>query len=280
MTRSFAIASLPLNLKKVVKYYLTILILLFAFSVSAQDSAFDREWKNIPPAFTGNNFEDIFNILMQTSVFEEKYDSKTNDRYNRRTNDLSRISFGNSLNIKSSLVFVSYPQTASVEYDAKSGLLSLNLETSSINLKSSNNRALQNLLTVEVQKSEVKDEGEQAIQGRFDAIIIKKRAFYFYNLAIKNIDKFNESITAKSSGLNFKIKISKEKAQELKENLGVLYIAKLSAPYFKLDTVTLQPTLLTKTEIISNEQFLIANVSDIWIFNKATGEIISKSSAR
>ena len=73
--------------------------------------------------------------------------------------------------------------------------------------------------------------------------------------------------------------IEKLAPKEAKSHLGVLYIAKLAEPFFGLDFLDIDPKVDSPREIKTVSYFLIADVSEIWIFNSLTGEVYKKLKA-
>lgn len=74
------------------------------------------------------------------------------------------------------------------------------------------------------------------------------------------------------------VSMSPDEARSTKENIGVLYVGKLSNPYWVKYSDYLKPTSLNPTEVYWSGDTLILQDIQVWLFNKTSGRVLQKIS--
>ncbi|CAN5363181.1 hypothetical protein BH10ACI1_BH10ACI1_19360 [soil metagenome] len=278
------------------KYLSIIFVLIFAVSVSAQqkkaivkptptplpEPVFNSQWQTVPTAFKGYNFANIFNVLSESPVLKEKSEFETTVEYSERISKFGSISIGGGLTASSQLVFIElYKDVA--RYDADTQVFTILLPTDGFKqtVRENNRTFNKTFLATSAFPSVYKDEGEYTAQNGFGVQTkVKKGRLIIYKVGINNANKLKEFANIGIAGLPFKISnIPAAKAQELKPNLAALFVGKLVYPYFGSETARLEPTLTLPLETTFITCVLIVDISEVWFFNRVTGEIVLKSIA-
>jgi hypothetical protein len=276
------------------KKLIPIFIVIFAFSTFGQ--TFSKGWQKVPATFTGSDFQNIYSTLLRTPVIKDKGEFETTDQYNQRISDLSKIVFSSKETASDELVFVFRPEKdlsilnddLSSSYDADEETLTISLKPTKVaayESKPGNKAVGAKQLDFEsfiAKSGSYKDEGEYVASNAFGATRkVEKSSFRRFKLAINNINQFsNFKASTYSSEFKVRLYLPLPKAKEAKENLSVLYIAKLVKPFYTIDSYKIKPTIDKPSDLDFTSVVLISDVREIWFFNGLTGEIYTKLSAK
>lgn len=271
-------------MKKFILFAPVTLLLLHLVSFNALGQEFSSEWETIPLTFKGNDFPLIYSNLSKSpllkSNFQAKDEFETTAEYVKRTNVLSRISLGNNLTGESQITFVYFPEKeitrykdgteefdfadVKAKYDADNGTLNISLIYGPLNkLNFLSGSGDFSGYRVPVKPKEYETDGKRSISRNYILSIDNLSDFSFYG---------SEPFTTSAIAL----KLPPSKAREAKENLAFLYVVKLSKPFLDFDAITAQPTKSNPKKIEILYFSLMTSASEIWIFNRATGEIYTK----
>lgn len=253
---------------------------------------FSYDWKKIPPTFGGNDFEAIWRVLFNTKSLLEKDEFETTSQFTDRITNRSAIKLGSTLTAADELIFVYRPTEPSPhglwsEYDADRQVLTITVQTNkheTYKYKSigSDNPKI-TLFGTETKPHKFEKGRSYAAKNSLGAKATVTQYFYsnFY-LAITNIADFvGYDKGFMSAEINLKLEVPADKARLLKSNLSVLYIADLIHPYYALGGNELQtPTIADPAKTNVLDHYLVARVKAIWIFDRTTGEVLVKLSAK
>jgi len=92
-------------------------------------------------------------------------------------------------------------------------------------------------------------------------------------ITFANVNSISRSVNIPS---DFSFKVSPEIARESKENIGILYIANLSAPYAARYSDYMKATMDSPTEIAMSGPSIVTTLSQVWIYSTKTGQIFAK----
>jgi len=68
-------------------------------------------------------------------------------------------------------------------------------------------------------------------------------------------------------------------AKQIKDHLAILVLFKLKEPYRNFGVMKFEPTIKEPEETLYKFQNVHADLKEIWIYNKASGEVLSKTKA-
>ncbi len=266
------------------------LVLFLGFSALGQ--TFSSDWQKVPSTFKGNDFEAIYNSLISSQKFFEKDEFETTTKFTERITNPANIKFAGNLTAADTLVFVYEPSANDygfingllVEYDADKEVLNATINTDRvsayIDVSTTNIKKLDFSATT-VKSQTMKSEGIYVGENTFGVKRdIEKFRGNTFSLAIANIKDFNEADVSKPlTSLRIQLKLAPAEARIVKNNLSVVFVTRLINPYYGISSTEIKPTIDNPKDIKAYDKFLIGNVSEIWLFNRADGTIYSKIKA-
>jgi hypothetical protein len=106
---------------------------------------------------------------------------------------------------------------------------------------------------------------------------------FSYNLLIDNNlewerSKYYKDDNSEWGKIIINLHASPHEAKQIVPRINVVFICTLTPPYNSLDEDYIKATFNSPTEVTSHDYYVHANVSQIWVFNEKTGEVISKIS--
>jgi hypothetical protein len=268
------------------KYLSILFILIFSLSIAGQ--TFSSDWQKVPATFQGDDVEKIYKILESTPVLKEKSEFETTADYQKRVNDLSKIDFGNQLSASSLLTFIYKPESLissdfESKYDADTQTLNVSLSATKVEYLAVNHPnssgskiASINGLPAKPVKYIKRDsyEGQTAYGVKRT---IERSSLYYYLVGVNNLKDFKEfKQAAYRPALKLSFPVPLAKAKEVKENLSVLYVGNLVAPYHTADSSSLKPTIDKPRDVFIGYLTVAMDVNEIWIYNGISGEILAK----
>lgn len=259
---------------------------------SALGQTFSSDWQKVPSTFKGNDFEAIYNSLISSQKFFEKDEFETTTKFTERITNPANIKFAGNLTAADTLVFVYEPSANDygfingllVEYDADKEVLNATINTDRvsayIDVSTTNIKKLDFSATT-VKSQTMKSEGIYVGENTFGVKRdIEKFRGNTFSLAIANIKDFNEADVSKPlTSLRTQLKLAPAEARIVKNNLSVVFVTRLINPYYGISSTEIKPTIDNPKDIKAYDKFLIGNVSEIWLFNRADGTIYSKIKA-
>ncbi len=273
------------------KSFVTVtLVLLLVFSTFGQ--TFSPNWEKVPPTFIGNDFETIYDSLLLSRKFFQKDEFETTAKFDERVNNRVNIRLGGKLTAANTLVFVYKPSLVHsladiftknsllTEYNADTEVLSVKIPTKSFydyeDIFATNMRDSA-LFGTEVKIPTLESEGFYVGENAFGVKRrIQKYRLTSFSLVIANVNDFFQAHFSSTPLLKMEIKLPPAQARLVKNNLAVAYITRLVSPYWGIESTELKPTIDAPTEFKIYNKFLVANLREVWLFNRIDGTIYSK----
>jgi hypothetical protein len=242
---------------------------------------FQNDWEKIPRNFVGNNFEEIYYYLLRNKPKTRKDEFETTAEYEQRIADKTKVSLGNGLTAQDSLIFVYHPGDFATyglrtQYDADKEILSVEIKT-----RKHSAYLLSKELVVfgtEVKPYKFEKEGTYIGQNAYGTKVnVTKYLWHNFYLGFANIEDFEGYSGNLFPRIKTELPMSVEKAKQVKPNISALYITNLINPYMSIGGEDLQkPTVSKPEETKVYDLYLIGELKGIWIFDKTTGEVLSK----
>lgn len=120
--------------------------------------------------------------------------------------------------------------------------------------------------------------GQNAYGAR---VKIEKRYTYIFALLLENFRDFLTSPSRSYKDVRtVRLNMTPIEALAAKPVLRVLVLARLREPYFRQGFTRHEPTVLEPKDTLSIYQYLVADATEFWFYNYATGEIYAKLQPR
>jgi hypothetical protein len=258
-----------------------IFVFVFSLSIFGQNSSAD--WQKVPGNFQNDDFEEVYGTLTKSPNFIGKDKSETTSDYKKRVAGLSKIALPSKLGDKL-LAIVYHPKvegfsdSVTAKYDADAQKLQITIKTHHIFYVTPAPEKLIKITGVTVKDTQLTSLGSYERENAFGVkYTIKKTLLTDFSIGINNIASL-QGLDSSSFDPAFKLLLSVApvKAKEIKENLAILYVGNLVAPFTVLSGLELKPTMDKPRHAYLGDKVLIMNLAEIWIFNNLTGEVVSK----
>jgi len=265
-------------------------------------TAFDMNTQKILVPNLGHDIEQVYNAFDRRKKTERKDEFETTDQYQKRLSGQSAEPLFGSVGPDSVLAFVVSPSS---QYDADSQTLTVSIETSpvwqSVQIDKSK-------LGVRIKRGETykkKSIGQNAYGAKIE---IEETYTKGFELAIHNHSsfetekvlseyekerqkrmaemraKYNLSSTSLDIGGKTvflqRINMGPTEAKAAKENLAALVLAKATIPNISNGAILHKATFKDPNEFFSQIYYVDVDLLEIWIYDKLTGELITKIKGR
>jgi hypothetical protein len=236
--------------------------------------AFDMNTERIPIPYLGHDIEQVYNAFKRSQKDERKDEFETTDQYQKRLSGQSSEPLFGSVGPDAILAF---GVTPSSQYDADSQTLTISLMASSV-LKSV--QIDSSRLGVKIKRGQTtkhKSIGQNAYGAKVE---IEETYAQGFELAIHNHRNFE---TEKNlTGYNFvqRINMGPTEAKSLKYKIAALILAKTTTPNISYGASLSKATFNNPTEFFHQTFYVDVDLLEIWIYDKRTGELITKIKSR
>lgn len=257
--------------------------------------SFDPVIQKIPVPYLGHNIEQVYKSFDKRKKAEHKDEFETTEQYQRWLTEQANKPLFGSVGQDSILAFVVNPET---EYDADKQTLIISFPTSMVRQSAQINTSRLTVM-IKTKLTEQKSTGQNVYGAK---VKIKEIYTKKYELAIHNKSNFEtEKVSVDlysdenqwrileklDMGASFdeamkltsfvqRLKIGPKEAQATKYKLSALILARPIAPYISYETIFHKATFKDPTEFSSQMYYVEVDLIEIWIYDKLSGEIISK----
>jgi hypothetical protein len=242
------------------------------------------QWSSVPQDFAGHDFKKIWTTLGVR--FKAKDEFESTEAYQKRIADAAEKPIIGTISANSPLAF-SY-EKADASYDADRLILTVTIDLSDVMVIDDKNIKTQK--GIQVAKADVKDLGTYVGSNAFGAErTIKKSQITEYMIVLNNPRDYKAYTDRAEKGtladylskgdIKVELNLPPEKAREAKANLTVLFLCSLAKPYAGIDFDHIAPKIDSPIDITTIKEYLAGRIDEIWLFNRATGEIYQKIKA-
>jgi hypothetical protein len=256
------------------KLTLVLALLLFLFSIGFAENTydtnlFDDKVESLPANYMGYDIKQLYEELKQK--FPPKDEFETKDTYIKR---LQSEEYNNLYAFKIEDRYGFYST-----YNADNENLNLKFQFSSTSSFDRNSTSIISYITLTT----------KTIEGNKTTYMASNAYGKEVEVAKHTGDKYGISLISKNifplrfmNDYQINLKMTPDKAKELKDNTGVLLICKLGLPknnpaYIFESTFYAKPTISLPIELSYQQHFLfVTMVKEIWVYNFVTGEIVKK----
>lgn len=257
-------------------------------------TAFDTNTERIPVPFLGHDIEQVYNAFVKRKKAEHKDEFETTDQYQKRLSSQSIQPLWGSVSPNDIFAFVVRP---SAQYDADSQTLTVSLETSPVrqSVQIDKDRLALRIKSGEITKQKsigqnaygAKIEIEETRTKGFEVAIHNHLSFKTEKI-LSEYEKEIEEMRAKhnlpSTSLDIggktvfikRITLGPTEARAAKDNITALVLVIPRTPYISSGAILRKATLKDPTEFFSQMYYVDADLLEIWIYNKLTGELITE----
>lgn len=255
--------------------------------------SFDPVIQKIPVPYLGHNIEQVYEGFDKRKKAEHKDEFETTEQYQRRLTEQAGKPLFGSVGQDSILAFVVSPRA---EYDADKQTLIISLPTSEVRQSAQIDRS-RLAVTIKIELTKQKSTGQNAYGAKveieemyaksYELAIHNKSNFETEKVLDENIRRMSERSDMPKMAASFieamkltsfvqRLKIGPEEAQATKYKLSALILAKPIAPYISYGAILREATFKDPTEFSSQMYYVDVDLIEIWIYDKLSGEIISK----
>lgn len=256
---------------------------------------FDESVEQLPSKFLGHDIVKLFNTLKTLPLRKSEFESSL--QYSERLNQISNIRLFGSLIFDSTFAFT-YTANERVSsdslkanYDADRQVLSVSINSDFGSLKSNlfnEQYSFGDLQSLSIFQSVPRNLGSYiGVNGYGTRVKIQRGEFDQYEVIFPNCvgttssDSYSYERERKTSlstrEVVVDVNVPSLEAIDLKYNLGILIIGKLTSPFFQSDKVILtKPTIKSPTDIQFQKHSLVLDVKSMWIYSRATGKVYKK----
>ena len=260
--------------------------------------SFDSSIQKIPVPYFGHDIEQVYKGFNTRKETERKDEFDTTEQYQRRSAEQAGKPIFGSVSQDSILAFVVNPSS---EYDADSQTLTISLKTSVVWQSFTIDESRLAVYIKRGEMTKLKSIGQNAYGAKVEIETTHAKRF---ELAIHNISNFETEevldeyqkesrrrmleMSAKYNlpETSFKekgkivfvkrFKMGLEEARAVKGKIAALILAKPIAPYISYGEIYRGATFSNPTEFFSQMYYVDVDLFEIWIYDKISGEIISK----
>jgi hypothetical protein len=234
-------------------------------------------WRKLPHSFIGNDFVKIY--LELNALFKPKDEFETTAAYEKRIAAATdKILFGN---IKPNSFMSFRNDSVESQYNADAQILSVSIKTRPLDIL---DNSIEGLRTIDVKKDILKELGTYEGQNAYGAkTAITKSEIYKFTIAINNIRDFRAYLPLKTdrfasteNHLEINLNLPAQEAKQAKANLSYLLIFFPEKPFVGSSSYRLSPKLDFPQDAQFYNSYLRGQLLEIWLFNRATGEIYKK----
>jgi len=256
--------------------------------------SFDPSIQKIPVPYLGHDIEQTYKAFDERKKAERKDEFETTEQFQRRLTEQAGKPLFGSVGQDSVLAFV---VSAGLGYDADSQTLTISLPTSAVwqSAQIDKSRLAVKIKSGKVTKDKsigqnaygAKVEIEKTYAKGFELAIHNESNFASEKVLDENMRRMSERSDMPKMPASFfermkktafvqRIKMSPEEARAAKDKISVLILAKPVAPYISYGAILREATFKDPTEFFSQMYYVDVDLGEIWIYNKQSGEIITK----
>lgn len=220
----------------------------------------------LPASYAGHDCRAVATAVKRLNLAKDEYE--TTAAHEARTAAVVARPIAGTTTLADHVGFVQEYAGVIAKYDADSGALRLSGYAIS-SLTSTKPGFAQAVLV----KTDLVSESTYSASNAYGKTVeVRKRTLYGCMLALPQL-KYGSRLP----DFDATIELPADEARKAKENIGVLYVGTLAAPYWAEYVDHSAPTIDSPSEAYWKGDTLILRNAERWIFDKATGRIYQKS---
>jgi hypothetical protein len=276
------------------KFVISIILNIFICLISnAQNDnylkkSFDLSIEKMPTNFLGHNPVEVFKTLEKREIDLQKDEFETTEDYEKRIQILKNKISNDWINHETLFSFIPSKQDLKISsFNYNADKQELELEMKLDNFTDSNNKIDfdDKRKTIELKETNVSKKKYEGKNVYGVSKEVHSKYSNIYSLLINNSKDFINVDNLSFDLIKFKINVNPIIAKKIKEldlyghsgQLSFIYIGKVNEPFTTKGFYNSgTPTLKTPIEIYKDLNYINFNLTEIWVFNKVTGEILTK----
>ena len=236
---------------------------------------FDRSLNSLPAGYTGLNIESLLKLVVAHLGQFKTNEYDTTEERERKLQKVIQSPITGSLTMESVLAFSAKPETS---YDADSQELGAFSEFDPNDSSEYRAKAL-SIQGTHKQSSSIAQNAFgvkfRIVNDLYDdtSLLIRESEGYW------GLTRYDDGKTAKygEKGINFTVRLNRDKAKVIRENLRTLLICRLVAPYIDTGSSDDPATMTDPHGVYRRARYLQVRLIDAWLYDKSTGEILVKA---
>ena len=232
-------------------------------------SPFATDTVQVPPGYTGISLEELASVLLDRQAKRYKDEFETTAQYKERLRQLDSDPILGSLTLDSIYAFSFQPSSA--EYDADAGVLNVRFQSSyCCDIGGDNFGTYEAFGWLEYASTG----NSYPAQNAFGAhTTVQTKTASWYGVVIRNLRNLSPQTGGPFSGVVFHIPSGAEEARVLKNNLKILVVCRLQAPFLTSEETKTEPTIKNPLEETSHFYFVHVKVEQLRAFDRPSGRV-------
>jgi hypothetical protein len=228
---------------------------------------FDPAGEVLPAGYRGHSCREITRILKLSNPQKDEFESST--AYKERVAHLESDVLYGSITGSSIVAFTSERPVTSVTYNADTEGMQVTYFTSG----SLSTRVGSNFVQSVLVESRITDSKEYVGENGYGKKVnVHQTSHSACAVAFSNVNTITRQVTLPHS---FFFKVPADYARTLKENIGVLYVGTIKAPFLAQYVNYIKPTIDNPTELIYSGDAVVIQLSKIVLYDITTGKMLS-----
>jgi hypothetical protein len=234
-------------------------------SLAYATTPFDVNSEALPNHYLGHSCSDIAKAVLSLNPMKDEYE--TTAAFQERIAKLATRPLIGSVMLGGYLAFLEEDPSVTSQYNADTETLWIGGHPSSGKIFVNSSPITSVLIT-----SKVTSQSTYSASNAYGKIVDVKKSHL--NSCALAFPQFGSPI--KFSDYKTSVTMPPTEARNTKDNIGVLYIGRLSQPYWVKYSDYLKPTIDSPHEAYWSGDTLIMDDIQVWLFNKASGRILQK----
>jgi hypothetical protein len=241
-------------------------------------SEFDPRNDSLPPNFKGHDIARVFEALVELKNTSEKSEFETTEQWHRRQDTIQQNSIIGSLNVSSTWVFQS--DNIQSVYDADRQILHAYVPLHSVLTANGSDSAVRSIWS----KFESRDSSYMGANGFGAVTEVTDTQYTIYHVAFENVHSFPTAEIKDSDSFSIRecihasTSLGVAAAKAVKSQLSALIICRLTSPFTMSHYESESATFDHPYASHSYDNFVVAELLGVWIYDQASGIIYAKLS--
>jgi hypothetical protein len=222
--------------------------------------------------YLGHDIKEIYKILQERNA--PKGEFETTAAYESRLANNTNLPLKSGLPLQSTLAFRVDYEAQHLEYDADRQTMKFIIPVENKDKYAFNSKK-EDEINTQIESVKTVDRTFAASNSYGARATVEVATFDLYNLRFTNLRNFVNKFESTFYELKYRIPI--EKAKAAKENFSLLYVTNLVSPFVDYKKgYGAETTLSSPYRYTFNYNYVVGEVKEIIIFNRATGEIYGR----
>lgn len=238
------------------------------------DTSFDMSIEKVIVPCLGHDIEQVYNFFNKQKKSAHKDEFETTEQYQKRLSDQEAEPLFGSVGKDALLAFVVIPQS---NYNADSRTLTVSIETCHVWKE---NRRDKSKLGLDIKNAQYTKKKSMRQNAYGASVEVETTHIKDFQLAISNQSSFETEILLEHHLTKTifvkRIDMEPAEAKAAKNNFAALILVRPIAPYISDGVFLTEATFEKPFEFYCQYYYVDVSLLEIWIYDKLTGNVITK----